>query len=236
MTTSLTEIVSRVGFGFREEPVRSFGATFGLCLAGVVFGVGSALSVPTIYGALVPQNSFEYALLARYLVQPGFALVAVGYIYYRSDIWQFVRLGAPSLEGILWILSGVVVERVTRTLSELISGTTHGGWVPKWELLVADPSAIPVTVVVIFVVMAPAEELLFRGVIHGRLRDGFDVVPRIAVGAVLFGVPHLFFSGGLPSFAVTIVTGLFLATAYERTHNLVIPIGMHGVIWLMAPL
>lgn len=234
--TSWTERIARTGFGVRDEPVRTLGVALSLSLGGVVFGVVSAVTVSTIYGAIVPQGSFGFDLLYRYLVQPGFALVALGYVYFRGDIARFIRLRPPSLEGVLWIFSGIVVEWGTRMLSEVVFEATHGSWVPKWTILVGDPTAIPVALVVIFVVMAPAEELLYRGAIHGRLREGFDVVPRVVVGALLFGVPHLFFSGGLPSFVVTSVTGLGLATAYERTDNLVVPIGMHGVIWLLAPL
>lgn len=230
------KIAGRTGFGVRDEPVRTLGVALCLSLAGVVFGGVSAVTVPTIYGAVVPRGTFGYDLLRRYLVQPGFALVALAFIYYRGDITRYVRLRPPSIEGVLWISSGIVVEWGTRLLSEVAFGATHGNWVPKWTILVADPTTIPLALVVIFVVMAPAEELLYRGAVHGRLREGFDVVPRIVAGAMLFGVPHLIFSGGLPSFVVTSITGLGLATAYERTDNLVVPIGMHGVIWLLAPL
>ena len=233
---SLIEIPGRTGFGAREEPIRTLGVALGLSLAGVIVGGVSAVTVPTIYGAVVPRGTFGFDLLQRYLVQPGFALVAMAYIFYRGDFARYVRLRPLSIEGVAWIASGIVVEWGTRLLSEVAFGATHGNWVPKWTILVADPTTIPLALVVIFVVMAPAEELLYRGAIHGRLREGFDVVPRVAAGAILFGVPHLIFSGGLPSFVVTSVTGLWFATAYERTDNLVVPIGMHGVIWLLAPL
>lgn len=222
-------------FGGRER-LRALLVALGLSLGGVAFGSLSALAVPVLYDALAPPGSPGNRLLHRYLVQPGFALLAVGYVAYRGETDRFVRLRRPPAEGVLWIASGVVLERGTRALSEAAFGAAHDGGPAKWEVMLADPLVIPLVLLVTFVLMAPAEELLYRGVIHGRLRGSFDVVPRVLVGAGLFGLLHLFLSGGVPSLVTTSLTGLALAVAYERTDTLVVPVGMHGVVWLLAPL
>jgi hypothetical protein len=215
---------------------RSGLAALGLCIGGIVLGLISALVTPVAYEAVLPVSTFVGSLLGRYVVQPGFGLLAAGYILYRGNAARFVRIQNLSPEGVAWILSGVVLERISRELSELVFGATHHGGPAKWEVLLADPVLILPAFVIMFLLMAPAEEVLYRGIIHGRLREQFDVTSRIAISAVLFGLIHLVLSGGVASFVTTSLSGFALATAYERTDNLLVPIGMHGMFWLMVPL
>lgn len=153
---------------------RSGLAALGLCIGGIVLGLVSALLTPGAYEAVLPLSTFVGSLLGRYVVQPGFGLFAAGYILYRGNAAQFVRIQNLSSEGIAWILSGVVLERISRELSELVFGATHHGSPAKWEVLLADPVLVLPTFVIIFFMMAPAEEVLYRGIIHGRLREQFD--------------------------------------------------------------
>jgi membrane protease YdiL (CAAX protease family) len=83
------------------------------------------------------------------------------------------------------------------------------------------------------VLVAPAEELLFRGAIQGRLRRAFGPVPAVGGTSVLFGSVHLVnftgsVVGALVGAGIVGVGGAVFGTVYERTGNLLVPIGVHG--------
>ena len=208
----------------------------GLAFAGVVGGLVSVLTVPALYDLVAAPESLVGRLLGRYVVQPGFGAVALLYVLTRADRTPYLRTGGFSAEAVGWLAVGVALEPVTRTLSEVAFGATHAGGTPKWALLLAEPTALPAAVAVTFLVMAPAEELLYRGVVHGRLRGHFGPAGRVLTSATLFGLLHLVLSGGVPSFLVTGLSGLALGTAYERTDDLAVPVCMHAGFWLLGPL
>ncbi|MDP2496558.1 MAG: type II CAAX endopeptidase family protein [Candidatus Palauibacterales bacterium] len=208
----------------------------GLALGGVGWGFVSAWTAPGLYDALLPAGSFARELVGSYVVQPGFAVLAGVYLVLREHPKRFVRLGRPSAEGLAWIALGPLLGAGAGWVGETLLGTSHAGGAPEWEAMLSAPWTIPLVLGVVFGVMAPMEELLYRGVIHGRLREAFGTWPVVLIGAALFGLMHVFLSGGLPSFVTTGLIGLGFGLAYERTDNLVVPIGMHGGIWLTAPL
>lgn len=181
-----------------DHRLRAFLSALGLGLGGIVLRLVSAVTAPMLYDAIVPLDTVVNRLLNRYVVQPGFGLVAGGYVLYRGEIDRFLRLRGPSPKGVIWISMGIVLEPVTRAFSEQVFDPTHSGGPAKWALLIEDPVLIPAAFVIMFVLMAPAEEALYRGVIHGRLRGQFDVTARIVTSALLFGLVHLVLSGVWP--------------------------------------
>lgn len=93
-----------------------------------------------------------------------------------------------------------------------------------------------------FLIAAPAEELLFRGIIQNRLRVAFTVGPAITLAALVFVLPHTLFvlidGGGhvtvLMQAMQTFAGGLVFAIAYERTDNLLVPSVGHAIMWTMV--
>lgn len=84
------------------------------------------------------------------------------------------------------------------------------------------------------VLVGPAEELLFRGAIQGRLRRSFGPAASILLASGFFASIHVFNFGGSPGavvFATGIiaVVGAILGIAYERTGNLTVSILAHGL-------
>lgn len=80
--------------------------------------------------------------------------------------------------------------------------------------------------------VAPGEELIFRGVVQGLFRRAYGPVPAILITSALFGVAHylaLSGSGKLVYVAVAAILGLVLGTVYELSDNLVVPTLAHGV-------
>ncbi|WP_162993854.1 CPBP family intramembrane glutamic endopeptidase [Halalkalicoccus subterraneus] len=88
-----------------------------------------------------------------------------------------------------------------------------------------------------FGVAAPAEELLFRGIIQGRLRETFSPFSGILLAAVCFALMHVpvaALSAGMTpasSFVETLVSGAIFGLAYECTGNLLVPSIAHAGLW-----
>jgi len=84
------------------------------------------------------------------------------------------------------------------------------------------------------VLIAPAEEYLFRGAVQGRLRETFGPVGAVVGSSLLFGSVHLTnYSGSVASVVagtlLIAVTGAVLGAAYEYTKNLTVPIVIHAL-------
>ncbi|WP_390207728.1 CPBP family intramembrane glutamic endopeptidase [Halocatena marina] len=96
------------------------------------------------------------------------------------------------------------------------------------------PEALLVMIPVTILLIGPGEELLFRGIIQGSLRERFGPIVAIVLASVIFAAAHVTsLTGGLESRIITvallIVPALVFAIAYERTGNLVVPALIHGL-------
>ena len=96
-----------------------------------------------------------------------------------------------------------------------------------------DPTYFLVMIPVSLLFVGPAEELLFRGAVQGRLRQSWGVWPAIVAATVLFGIVHIpAITGGFGaqlSYALLVgVLGLLLGYLYEYTQNILVPSLIHG--------
>lgn len=74
------------------------------------------------------------------------------------------------------------------------------------------------------VIVGPiAEEILFRGMVYGRLREFLTFWPTAAISALLFGIWH----GNLAQFVYAVPMGFILAFLYEQYKGLTAPVLMH---------
>lgn len=84
------------------------------------------------------------------------------------------------------------------------------------------------------VLVAPAEELLFRGAIQTRLGRAFGPALTVGLSSLLFASIHVLnFAGGatgvLFATATIFTVGAVLGAVYERTGNLAVPVLVHGL-------
>lgn len=78
--------------------------------------------------------------------------------------------------------------------------------------------------IAVLVLLAPAaEELIFRGLVQNRLKEGWGAGVGILLSAFLFGAYH----GNMVQFIYAFCMGIVLAVLYETTHSLLIPIAAH---------
>ena len=234
-----TRTDARLGTPPIRDVCRSLAGAVALTIAGVVAGFASVFLVDPLYAVVAADWATFGALLGRYVVQPGMGLVAAGYAWQADDFAPLDRMRAPSGEGIAWIVLGPVgyelaVQAVTPLLGTIgLTHEAHGATTAKWRVMLDQPELVVPGLFVMFVLMAPMEELLYRGAIHDVLAGAIGKLGRVVIGGVLFGAMHLLLSGGLASMALTTIFGLILAAGYERTENMAVPIVAHATYWLV---
>ena len=75
----------------------------------------------------------------------------------------------------------------------------------------------PLVTFIMVVVIGPiAEELLFRGVIYGRLRNSFTVLQAAVISAAIFGIYHKNLVQGV----YAAIFGIILAYIFEKTQTI----------------
>jgi membrane protease YdiL (CAAX protease family) len=159
------------------------------------------------------------------------------YLYLRGiSPVSYVGVQAPGLGDLLWAVGGYVgalaivfgAGLVLTALNAEPETTNQAA-----ELGMENPELLLWLVPLSFLVIAPAEEFLFRGVIQGRLREAFLAKLAIPLTAGLFALVHYFsLTGGagarLTAISILFFPSLVFGYAYERTENLVVPIVIHG--------
>jgi CAAX amino terminal protease family. len=181
---------------------RSVAGTVALAALGVIAAVVSAFLVSSLATILETEWPLLGEFLGLYVVQPGFGLVAAVYIWRSDDYNPLDRIQMPSLQGVAWIGIGAVgyqlaVRAVTPILPMVgLSHGPHTGTTAKWRVFLDQPEIIVPALVIMFVIMAPMEEILYRGVIHDALDPAIGSAGRVLVGGLLFGGMHFVFGGG----------------------------------------
>ncbi|MFB6138877.1 MAG: lysostaphin resistance A-like protein [Halosimplex sp.] len=164
----------------------------------------------------------------------GFFLVIGIYVEYRGG-GDLFEVDVPSLRDVGWVVVGFVALLAVATVVSVILrsagiDTATNQVITQGE---QDPVRFLYLVPVTFLFVAPAEELLFRGLIQGLFRRAYGIVPGIVLASAFFGLPHYFAlmdgGGNVASTLVLVsVLGVVLGTLYEVTGNLLVPILVHG--------
>ena len=201
------------------------GAVFG----GVTFVVISFLGVP-----LSPVASFGLSFVAG---SAGFVTVSYLYLRWRvADPVEYVGIHVPDVRGVVWVVGGyfgamtlVVIAAIVLSLIQVDPDTTNQAAQAGLER----PALLLWLVPLSFFVIAPGEEILFRGTVQRRLREAFAAWIAIPVTAALFALLHFFsLTGGAGgrfiAIGVLFLPSLVFGTIYEYTDNIVVPILVHG--------
>lgn len=222
------------------------GADRGLALLGAVLaGVLGIAAAFVLSGAVVlgvGGLGGELGLIpvvGILFVMSAFGLAGTGALYLRIrglEPISYVKLSVPNLRDLLWAGGGYVgaltlvfAAGVLLTVLNAEPETTN----QAAELGMENPDLLLWLVPLSFLVIAPGEEFLFRGVIQGRLREAFTAKLAIPITAALFALVHYFsLTGGagarLTAIAILFFPSLVFGYAYERSENLVVPMLIHG--------
>lgn len=227
---------------------RDDGGSAGRAIAvALLLGLGGPILalVLTLPTALVVRT-FELPLyvaialllvMGQYVAFGGWALF---YLHRRGfdlgGMREYLGVRRPSIRDLLVVLGGwaaifgavIVISIVVQAIG---APTAENQSIQRVE---ASPALIPPLILAMFLVVGPSEEILYRGVVQGRLRETFGPVPSIALASAIFALVHwVALTGGatgrLVTVAILFFPSLVFGAVYEYTENLVVPILVHAI-------
>lgn len=213
--------------------------TVGVCtgLAILAFTLSTVLSVlVTIIAVLLGHNEETMETSSRLLlvICSQVSIFLIGQLYAR---WYGIGVAIrfPTKEDIDYPVVGMLVTLgfasgalAVVEAAELVPSS------PAEEPIMQGPMMVVWIVVLSVLVIAPAEEYLFRGVIQRRLRERFNAPGAILGASLLFGSLHI---GNLSNSLKTVLVGTLIISGigvvygflYERTGTLIVPITGHAL-------
>ena len=222
-----------------ESLLRTVGVAAALGIGGIaVLGVVSLAVglLGTAAGLAFGTVLISSLALGQYV---GFIGLGTAYLRGRGLDWRGIRsylgLRVPSFREVGVVVGGYLLLIATLLALAAVAlrflpepASNQGA-----EVAMDNPELIPALVVTMFLVVGPAEEFLFRGVVQNRLRERLSAVPAVAVAGVLFAAVHVISAVGDPAAVGTLVVllvpaGLVLGAVYEYTGNLVVPWLVHS--------
>jgi len=223
-----------------ETRLQTFSHGVGLVVAGVLLSLVAA----TIGIALFQGLGLTFETTADLAPLPYAALNAIQFLgYYAATVlylrWRdypdLFRAAVPSLRDLAWVVGGfvalyVLAYALTVVFTALGVESATNSVVEQGR---KDPVRFLYLIPVTFLFVAPAEELLFRGVIQGIFRRAYGVVPAVLFASAIFGLGHWLAllgssTGKVRYVVVAAMLGLVLGTLYELTENILVPILVHA--------
>ncbi|XVH32519.1 lysostaphin resistance A-like protein [Haloferacaceae archaeon DSL9] len=205
-----------------------FGAFFAASLAVIAVG-GSLVNAGLLADGGTATQLFQTALqFAVFMLVVAWAIRATdsrGLIPFRAPTRRetaIVAVGVVAL-FLLQLLLGVALSSVGISTGENQAIAADGRSATYFLLMV------PISLLFV----GPAEELLFRGYLQGRLRGAWGAWPAILLATLIFGLIHIpAVSGSLgQQFTYALIAGALgigLGYIYEYTKNIVVPAVIHG--------
>jgi membrane protease YdiL (CAAX protease family) len=198
-------------------------AVLGVFLA---LGTGIVLGIPAVI-VDHPQGG-DLSTAANVAVQLatalGFLLVpmAIAARWGATSVGQALRrLGVRSFrpEALKWMLAAVGAYLALSALYVALFGS------PKQEDIAEGFGAVPVQVLLIVIAAPISEEVCFRGMLFGGLREGLPRLAAALISGVVFGGLHAL--TGIGAVPPLIAFGFILALLYEKTGSIVPGILLH---------
>lgn len=234
------------------SPMSAILTTVGLVLLGGLIGSGAGLLIAKMSGydmqallntfgegsPLGERNILRYAAMANHLFMFLIPALVAGYIFYKKEWKEYFRMDAPApakyfLLGTLMILVAFPFAQLTYWLNTMIplpevltQMENATGDMVKGLLVMNSPMELMLNLLVVAVIPAIAEEMIFRGIIQDAL-EKMITNPHVAilVASIIFSAIHMQFEGFLPR----VVLGLVLGYLFYWTRNLWVPILAHLV-------
>ncbi len=201
------------------------GALFGFLLA---LGIGLVLAIPpaivfaegdgdvsTAGNVLMQLGTVVGFLLAPLLIARSSGARSVGEALGRLGVRRF----RPS--AFLWVLAAIFAYLVFAALYTAVAGE------PEQEDIADGFGPIPVQVLLIVFGAAIGEELCFRGMLFGGLRERLPLVPAALAAGAVFGALHAL--TGISAVPPLIAFGFVLCLLYEKTGSIVPGILLHAL-------
>jgi len=165
--------------------------------------------------------------------------LSVAYLLYTGRGLDYVPIRRPTLVESLVVLVapfGVIFVSAAVTQLSLLFGVE-----PSQHALTGmtdvDPRFYIYMIPLVIFIVGPFEELLYRGVVQGRLRESFGPWPAILLASLIFATIHLpahgFGQAGLASTAASMAAlvggSVVFGWLYEWSRNLTVVALVHGL-------
>ncbi|HEY5709276.1 MAG TPA: type II CAAX endopeptidase family protein [Solirubrobacterales bacterium] len=198
-------------------------AVLGVILA---IGVGILMGVPAI---LVdsPQEGEDLGSTALAIVQLatalGFAMVPMAIATRRgADFREALRrlgIRAFRASAVGWMFAAVGAYLLFAIVYTAIFGA------PEQEDIAESFGSVPVQILLIVIAAPIAEEICFRGMLYGGLRERWPKFAAALLAGLIFGALHAL--TGLSAVPPLVAFGFVLCLLYERTGSIVPGIVLH---------
>lgn len=154
-----------------------------------------------------------------------------------ADRWDLLGVRLPTPRDLALVLAGYGLLTGSFYAFSIVYGalgveTAESGVVAAG---MENPTLLLALIPLSLVLVGPGEELFYRGVIQGWLRESFGPAGAVLTASVLFALIHV---PGLVGSSVTSVVAtlaiitflaVYLGALYEYTGNLVVPALVHGL-------
>lgn len=210
----------------------------GVAGAGLATGVALSLLGLSLLQVLFGDLGVTTVIVATLVLTQGLAFggTALVYVRVRRLPATFIPINVPSLRDLGWVVGGYVLAFLAVGAGAVLVSLTGASPASNrvGELGVQNPELLLLLVPLSILLVGPGEELLFRGVVQGVLRQAFGPAIAVVLAAAIFAAIHFVaLSGGVGARLVTItilfLPSLVFGTAYERSGNLVVPALIHGI-------
>ncbi|MGB9963844.1 CPBP family intramembrane glutamic endopeptidase [Halobacterium sp. CBA1126] len=219
--------------------LRAVGVAFGVALLGFLLAIPAGLLVATAYTTVTGDQIGAVASLGVSMVSlQGIAFPAAAWLYVkrRGLSWDYVPFSVPDLGDLKYVVGAYVAAfAALYAISALLAFTsTEAATNTGATTALEHPEIIPFLIPLQLLLIGPGEELLFRGVIQGRLRERFDAWPAILIASLAFAPAHILALSGGPTAVVVSISVLFVPSVlfgytYEKTGNIAVPALTHGL-------
>ncbi|TVP87883.1 MAG: CPBP family intramembrane metalloprotease [Thioalkalivibrio sp.] len=225
------------GMSDRRQKAHALGGAAGVLLV----AAGVALVLPlAVIGSLAAagvQLTPALVITLSILLTQGLSFGGVALLYLALQEGTLrVPVRWPTAIDVNWMVGGSALALAALIVGWLVVSLVglDVGEHQLQEAGMADPQIFLLLIVLSLLLIGPAEELLFRGVVQGRLRQAFGAGAAIGLAAVTFAALHMLaLSGPLAARITTVVVlvlpSLVFGIAYERTGNIAVPAVIHGV-------
>ena len=212
--------------------MKKFLKSVGICL-GLVIMNQLIIGCISIIGAIFIKDSKKISEYIYTLVFTGdlitLILVHLMYSIYDKKLLSKNIFKKVNIKDIMYItLFGiglsVIVLNLVQILTKLISSYTN----VQQQLKYASNSISQLFIIIILIPIC--EEIIFRRVIFGYLKENYNIVCAVIIQALVFGIAH----GNIVQGTYTFILGIALALAYIYCNSLWGSITLHITFNLMG--
>jgi membrane protease YdiL (CAAX protease family) len=226
------------GVGARESRLRLIGLSLGVTIGAVLFGIALLILMAVALNNLGVTLDGPTQLVLSLVALQGIAFPVSGYLYlrWRGRSLDFIPVSLPNLREVAFVLVGWITALGLVFAASLIVAALGGEAAQNQagQTALENPEFIPYLIPLVFLLNGPGEELLFRGVIQGTLRERFSGPAAIVLASLMFAPLHIIALTGsleaaLTTIAILFVPSLVFGAVYELTDNFVVPSVVHGL-------